>query len=483
MSSIPHFPLMIAGINKSQAKHTEVYSPYNDQLIGTVDQADHADVDQALTTAHALFRDRSQWLSTVERINILEKAVAMMKDQADTLAAGAAEEGGKPLLDSKVEMVRCIDSIRACIDGLRNDAPHTIPMGINPASQHRLTMMRKEPIGVVVAVSAFNHPLNLIAHQVGPAIASGCPVIVKPAENTPLSCFRLVEIFHRAGLPAEWCQALLTENHDVAEKLATDSRVGFLSFIGSAKVGWYLRSKLAPGARCALEHGGVAPVVVAEDADIDKAVPGLAKGSFYHAGQVCVSVQRIYAERSIARELAEKLAAAAEKMVVGDPLSDKTEVGPIIRKGELNRIASWVQEAVDKGAEMLCGGQTLPHNSYAPTVLFDPPANAKVTQEEIFGPVVCIYPVDSVDQGIVKANSLEFAFQAAIYSQNIDTAMAAADRLDASAVMINEQTAFRVDWMPFAGLKHSGLGTGGIPYSMEDMQVEKMIVVTSKGIS
>ena len=483
MSSIPHFPLMIAGINKSQAKHAEVYSPYNDQLIGTVDQADHNDVDLALTTAHALFRDRSQWLSTVERINILEKAVAMMKDQADTLAAGAAEEGGKPLLDSKVEMVRCIDSIRACIDGLRNDAPHTIPMGINPASQHRLTMMRKEPIGVVVAVSAFNHPLNLIAHQVGPAIATGCPVIVKPAENTPLSCFRLVEIFHRAGLPAEWCQALLTENHDVAEKLATDSRVGFLSFIGSAKVGWYLRSKLAPGARCALEHGGVAPVVVAEDADIDKAVPGLAKGSFYHAGQVCVSVQRIYAERSIARELADKLAATAEKMVVGDPLSDKTEVGPIIRKGELNRIASWVQEAVDKGAELLCGGQTLPHNSYAPTVLFDPPANAKVTQEEIFGPVVCIYPVDSVDQGIVKANSLEFAFQAAIYSQNIDTAMAAADRLDASAVMINEQTAFRVDWMPFAGLKHSGLGTGGIPYSMEDMQVEKMIVVTSKGIS
>lgn len=482
MSSIPHFPLMIAGVNKSQAKHAEVYSPYNDQLIGTVDQADQADVDQALATAYGLFRDRSQWLSTVERITILEKAVAMMKDQADTLAAGAAEEGGKPVIDSKVEMVRCIDSIRACIDGLRNDAPQTIPMGINPASQHRLTMMRKEPIGVVVAVSAFNHPLNLIAHQVGPAIATGCPVIVKPAENTPLSCFRLVEIFHRAGLPAAWCQALLTENHDVAEKLATDPRVGFLSFIGSAKVGWYLRSKLAPGARCALEHGGVAPVVVAEDADIDKAVPGLAKGSFYHAGQVCVSVQRVYAERSIARELADKLAGAAQNMVVGDPLSDKTEIGPIIRKGELNRIASWVQEAVDKGAELLCGGHTLPHNSYAATVLYDPPENARVTREEIFGPVVCIYPVDNLDEAIDKANGLEFAFQAAVYSQNIDTAMTAADRLDASAVMINEQTAFRVDWMPFAGLKHAGLGTGGIPYTMHDMQIEKMIVVTSKGI-
>lgn len=482
MSNIPHFPLMIAGLSKPEASRAEVYNPYDDQLIGTVDKAGKADIEIALKTAHALYRDRSKWLSTVERIAILEKAVAMMKDQADTLAAGAAEEGGKPLNDSNVEMTRCIDSIRACIDALRNDAPHTIPMGINPASQHRLTMMRKEPIGVVVAISAFNHPLNLIAHQVGPAIATGCPVIVKPAENTPLSCYRLVEIFHRAGLPAGWCQALLTEDHHVAEQLATDPRVAFLSFIGSAKVGWHLRSQLAAGTRCALEHGGVAPVVVAEDADIDAAIPGLAKGSFYHAGQVCVSVQRIYAHRSIARELADKLARAAEEMTVGDPLSEDTDVGPIIRKGELTRVASWVQEAVDKGAELLCGGQTLPYNSYAPTVLFEPPATAKVTCEEVFGPVVCVYPVEDLDEAVEKANSLPFAFQASVYSRTIDNAMQVADRLDASAVMINEHTAFRVDWMPFAGLKHSGHGTGGIPYTMDDMQVEKMIVLTSKGI-
>jgi acyl-CoA reductase-like NAD-dependent aldehyde dehydrogenase len=483
MSTIPHFPLMIAGLSKLQAPRAEVYSPYDDSLIGTLDKANSADVDMALTTAETVFKNRSKWLSVVERIAILEKAVAMMKEQADMLAAGAAEEGGKPLIDSKVEMARCIDSIRACIDGLRNEAPHTIPMGINPASQHRLTTIRKEPIGVVVAVSAFNHPLNLIAHQVGPAIATGCPVIVKPAENTPLSCFRLVEIFHKAGLPIEWCQALLTEDHHVAEQLATDPRVAFLSFIGSAKVGWYLRSKLPAGARCALEHGGVAPVIVSEQADIDAAIPGLAKGSFYHAGQVCVSVQRIYAHSSIARELADKLSAAAEKMVVGDPLSDDTEVGPIIRKGELTRISSWVQEAVDMGTELICGGQSLPYNCYSPTVLFNPPAQAKVSVSEIFGPVVCIYPFDDLDEAIQQANALEFAFQSSVYSQNIDEAFYVADRLDASAVMINEHTAFRVDWMPFAGLKHSGLGTGGIPYTMEDMQVEKMVVITSKGIS
>ncbi|MCX4187504.1 aldehyde dehydrogenase family protein [Methylophaga sp. OBS4] len=483
MNAIPHFPVMIAGLSKTQAATAEVYSPYDDRLIATVDKANADDVNHALATAQALFHNRNKWLSVVERIAILERAVIMMKDQADLLAAGAAEEGGKPLPDSNVEMARCIDSIRICIDVLRNDAPHTIPMGINPASQHHLTTVRKEPIGVVVAISAFNHPLNLIAHQVGPAIASGCPVIVKPAENTPLSCFRLIEIFYKAGLPAEWCQALLTENHHIAEQLATDPRVAFLSFIGSAKVGWYLRSKLAPGARCALEHGGVAPVIVAADADIDAAIPGLAKGSFYHAGQVCVSVQRIYAHNSIARELAEKLAAAAEKMVVGDPLSAKTEVGPIIRKGELTRVASWVQEAVDMGSELLCGGQSLPFNCYSPTVLFNPPAQAKVSTAEIFGPVVCVYPFKDIDQAISAANSLEFAFQSSVYSQNIDTAMYVSEQLAASAVMINEHTAFRVDWMPFAGLKHSGLGTGGIPYTMGDMQIEKMIVIKSKGIS
>ena len=174
-------------------------------------------------------------------------------------------------------------------------------------------------------------------------------MIVKPAENTPLSCFRLVKLFHQAGLPPEWCQVLLPQNHTIAEALVTDPRVAFFSFIGSAKVGWYLRSKLAAGTRCALEHGGVAPVVMTEDADIESAIPSLAKGGFYHAGQVCVSVQRLFVHQSVAREVADKLAVAAQNMVVGDPLSDKTEVGPLIREGEVERVASWVQEAVDAG--------------------------------------------------------------------------------------------------------------------------------------
>ena len=370
MNAPQHFPLMIAGLTKKSAHQVEVTSPFDGQIIATVETADADDVNQVLKNASDLFADRANWLPAPKRIAILQRAISSMESQAEELTKGAAHEGGKPLLDSRVEMNRCIDSFRICIDSLRNDTCKPVAMGTNPASQHRFTIMTKEPIGVVVAVSAFNHPLNLIAHQIGPAIAAGCPVIIKPAEDTPLSCFRLVEILHKAGLPEKWCQVILPQNHQLAEALVTDQRVAFFSFIGSGKVGWHLRSKLAPGTRCALEHGGVAPVIMAADANLDKAIPALAKGGFYHAGQVCVSVQRVYAHESIARDVANKLAAAGKEMIVGDPLSKQTEVGPLIRANEVERVASWVQEAVDAGAELLCGGLALPKNCYTPTVLY-----------------------------------------------------------------------------------------------------------------
>ncbi|MCP4701427.1 MAG: aldehyde dehydrogenase family protein, partial [Gammaproteobacteria bacterium] len=288
-------------------------------------------VEKALSTANGLFKDRDKWLPEQERIAVLEKTAEIMKSKADDLALEAAREGGKPLIDSKVEVARAIDSVKLCIETLRTQSGTETPMNLNPASANRLAFTRLEPIGTVVAVSAFNHPLNLIAHQIGPAVAAGCPVIVKPAEDTPISCFRFVQILREAGLPDEWCQALVVKDLAVAEKLVTDKRVAFFSFIGSGKVGWMLRSKLAPGTRCALEHGGAAPVIFAEDADINYAVPLLAKGGFYHAGQVCVSVQRVFAYESVARTLAERLAEAGKRMKVGDPTMPDTDVGPLIR--------------------------------------------------------------------------------------------------------------------------------------------------------
>ena len=334
----------------------------------------------------------------------------------------------------------------------------------------------------MVAVSAFNHPFNLIIHQVAPAVAAGCPVIVKPADVTPLSCLKIVELFAEAGLPSEWCQVVMPENLDLATKLVTDERVGFFSFIGSARVGWMLRSLLSPGTRCALEHGGAAPVIVAADADFDDMMPLLAKGGFYHAGQVCVSVQRVFADNAIARDVADNLGTQAKAMKVGDPRLADTEVGPLIRHGEADRVETWVKEAVDAGAELVSGGNRLSESCYEPTVLYNPPAEAKVSQMEIFGPVVCIYPTETMEEGVKRANALPFAFQSSVFTTNIDTAMKAYRGLDASAVMVNDHTAFRVDWMPFAGLRQSGHGVGGIAHTVEDMQIDKMMVIRSKSL-
>ena len=454
----------------------EVRAPFNGALIATLDTAGGQEVEQALATAYALFRNRDAWLAPARRIEILRTAARLMEERAESLALEAAREGGKPLLDSRVEVARAIDGVLHCAEMLRSEAGHVVPMNINAASARRVAFTLREPIGVVVAVSAFNHPLNLIVHQVGPALAAGCPSIVKPAGDTPLSCLRFVEILHEAGLPPEWCRALVIDDNAIATRLVADRRVGFFSFIGSGRVGWMLRSKLAPGTRCALEHGGAAPALVAADADLDAAVPKLVKGGFYHAGQVCVSVQRIFAHRSIAENLAHRIAEQASALRVGDPTSDQTEVGPLIRHQEVQRVHDWVREAVDGGATLLCGGKPLSDSCYEPTVLLEPPAGSKLSTEEVFGPVVCVYAYDELDEAIGRANALPVAFQAAVFTRDHATAMRAFDRLDASAVMVNDHTAFRVDWMPFAGLRESGLGVGGIPYTFRDMQIDKMFV-------
>ncbi len=463
------FPLMVPGATPD-GELMEVHAPWDGSLIATVERGGPAVAEKALDTAYRLFRDRDVWLSPDRRIEILRRTAALMQGRREELAMEAAREGGKPLIDSLVEVDRAVDGVHECVEFLRTQHGDEMPMGLNAASTNRLAFTRHEPIGVVVAFSAFNHPLNLIVHQVGPAVATGCPCIVKPAEATPLSAMRFVGILREAGLPEEWCQGLVTTDLDVAGSLATDSRVGFFSFIGSARVGWMLRSKLAPGTRCALEHGGAAPVLVAEDADLDYALPLISKGGFYHAGQVCVSVQRVFAHRNIARDLAGRLAEAAAALNVGDPTLLETEVGPLIRPAEVERVGEWVREAVDQGGELLTGGKAISDTCYAPTVLYDPPGDVRVSTSEIFGPVVCVYPYDDIEDAIARSNSLPYAFQASVFTRDIDTALRASRRLDASAVMVNDHPAFRVDWMPFAGLRESGIGVGGIPYTMEDMR-------------
>lgn len=460
----------------------EVTSPFDGKPVATIETIDESGAERALQVAARLYGDRNAWLPAHERVAILERTVELMRDRFDALARLAVLEGGKPLTDTRIELERAIDGVKNCVECIRSKQGSEIPMQLNVASANRVAFTRREPSGVVVAVSAFNHPLNLIVHQVGPAVASGCPVIVKPAEETPAVCFEFVSLLREAGLPDGWCQAVAVSDLSVAEKLVTDSRVAFFSFIGSANVGWMLRSKLAPGTRCALEHGGAAPVIAAQDADLDDTLPLLTKGGFYHAGQVCVSVQRVFAHRAVFAEVSQRLVALAGNLRVGDPLDEETDVGPLIRHHEVERVSAWIDEAVDGGAQLLEGGKKLSPSLYAPTVLANPPEQAAVSQKEIFGPVICLYEYDEIDDAIRRANALPFAFHAAVMSRDIDTAMYAYKHLAASAVMVNDHTAFRVDWMPFAGLRQSGYGVGGIPHTYREMQFEKMLLLRSKSL-
>lgn len=462
--------------SNTQPDMLDVTSPFDGALVGSAPIHHAADAEKILQTALALYKDRDGWLEHHDRIDILKRLASLVENEAQDFALLIAKEGGKPLTDARIEVARAIDGIHLAIKELSHVMRgEEIPMGHTAASAGRTAFTHYEPIGVVIAISAFNHPLNLIIHQVVPAIAVGCPVIVKPASSTPLNCMRFVELVHQAGLPEGWCQLCVCDRH-VAESLATDPRIAFLTFIGSSKVGWKLKSRLAPGVRCALEHGGVAPVIVDQSAHIDKVIPALLKGGFYHAGQVCVSVQRVYIHESIIESVAQRLVDGAKALSVGDATLEDTDIGPLIHPDEVERVDRWVKEAVEGGATLLTGGKKLSDTTYAPTILLNPTDEATISTQEVFGPVICLYSYSERLNAIERANSLDFAFQAAIFTQDLSVAHDTIKRLDASAVMVNDHTAFRVDWMPFAGRRHSGYGIGGIGYTMHDMIQFKMAV-------
>jgi acyl-CoA reductase-like NAD-dependent aldehyde dehydrogenase len=458
----------------------EVRAPYDGALLEKVPVTSASEVEHALAKAYALFRNRKSWVPKIERIAILRRAAGIARSRRDALALQVASESGKPLKDAYIEVDRGIDGIELSVETLRHEGGHVIPMDINATSAGRVAFTQMEPIGVVLAISAFNHPFNLVIHQVAPSVAAGAPVIVKPSPKTPLSCRAVFDLFREAGMPEGWIQIVLPTDLDVVSRLVADSRIAFLTFIGSAAVGWKLRSNLAPGARCALEHGGVAPVIVAADADLSQAVPRLGRAGFWHAGQACVSVQRVFCDKAIIDEVVQGLSGVGQAMKIGDPTKPDTDVGPLITHAEVKRVSDWVQAS---GARIATGGQQLGPSTYANTVLVNPAPMADVSRREVFGPVICVYGYSDIESALAQANDLPFAFQAAVFTRNIDTAMQCYRHLDGTAIMINEHPLFRVDWMPFAGARQSGHGIGGIQHTIRDMQTEKMMVWRSDALN
>ncbi len=462
-------------------KTLKVYSPYDGKEVGEVPYSSREEVVKAIDDAYDIFTDFSKRLPKHQIAEILNKTAHIIMKRKEELTNLAASEGGKPYIDSKVEIERAINGITFAVSYLGALEGKEVAMGHTVSSANRMAYTFKEPIGVVAAISAFNHPFNLAVHQVIPAIAVGCPVIIKPASSTPLSAFKLVEILEEAGLPKGYARAIMCDRND-AELLTTSPKTAFLTFIGSNDVGWSLNRKASEGTRVTLEHGGVAPVIVEPDADMDELLPALLKGGFYHAGQVCVSVQRVYVHESIAKDVADKLASMADKLKVGNQLDKDTEVGPLISHKEVDRVEEWVEEARQKGGQILCGGKRISESLYAPTVIFDTSDDAKVSQKEVFGPVVCVYSYKNIDEAIARANALSVSFQGAVFTKNIDTSLKVVKQLNGTAVMVNDHTAFRVDWMPFGGAKTSGLGLGGINYSMDEMCNEKLMVIKSPSV-
>ena len=311
----------------------EVKSPWNNETVGTVKTHNSSEIESIVQEVCGISIHKGQDFPPKERINVLKSFIKIIQENTQSLAELATSEGGKPITDSIIEIKRGAEGVESCIEVLKSESGSVIPMNINEASSNRIAFTQKEPIGVVLAISAFNHPFNLIIHQVIPAIAVGCPVIVKPAEDTPLSCLKIVEMLYEAGLPKNRCHFVMPENLELATKLVSDERIDFFSFIGSSKVGWFLRSKLAPGTRCSLEHGGMAPTFITKNSDLDLCAKSIARGGFYHAGQVCVSVQRIYLSKTISEvSCAESIAAESSAAIASEQaLSSRLRVASRMR--------------------------------------------------------------------------------------------------------------------------------------------------------
>ena len=460
----------------------EIRSPYDDQIVGEVSSTRAEEANAMLERAARLARDRRHRPSKQKRIALLENAAAIIKTRSDEIVRTAVLEGGKPITDVKAELAMGAAAIRDAVAELHTDDGRAIPMGLTPSSEGRLAFTTREPIGAVLAISAFNHVFANIMFQVVPALAAGCPIVIKPASKTPLTCLAILAAFKEAGVEEGQLQVALCNGETVA-KLAADERAAFVHFIGSAAVGWKLRANLAPGSTCSLEHGGAAPVIVDEAARVDEVVPLLVRGGFYHAGQVCVSVQRVFAHTAIYDRLVAGLKAKAAEVIVGDPLEPATQMGPLIGESQANRIESLVAEARQAGAELLIGGERLGKTMYAPTILLNPPRDAKVSAEEVFGPIICVYRCKDIDDAIERANEVPFAFNASVMSQDIDACLHAASRLSATTVLVNDQTAFRTTGMPFAVRRRSGLGIGGVIETIRSMAPEKLIVLKSAALA
>ena len=464
--------LLIGGEWIETGEWIEVLSPYDGALVGRVPKAGAGETGAALDAAEeAMLKP----IPAHERAAILDRIAALLSERADDAARTISSEAGKPLKAARVEASRAVSTFTMAAVEARKLAGNVVPMDASPAGAGKLAFTLRQPIGIVGAISPFNFPLNLVAHKVAPALAAGCAVVLKPASQTPLSALFLAELETEAGLPAGWLNVVCGPAGEIGDVLVEDERVKLITFTGSVPIGWKLRER-APRKRVNLELGNATPVIVAADADLDDAAERLAANAFSFAGQSCISVQRIYVERSSYDDFLGRFLPRVEALVVGDPADDETDVGPLISASDRDRILAWIEEAKSRGGKVLTGGE-LDGELLLPTVIADAPPDAKVSCEEVFGPLCTVTPFDTLNEAIALANSTRFGLQAGIFIRDVKDALRAARTLEFGGVTVNEAPTFRADQMPYGGIKDSGNTREGPAYAVREMTEERLVVL------
>ena len=462
--------LFLAGEWVETGEWDDVRSPYSGDVVGRVARgtADHARA--AVDAAVQALRNP---LPEHERAAILDRVATALRERQEELARLVSAEAGKPIKAARGEASRAVQTYIAAADAARTLTGETVPMDASPAGEGKLAFTLRVPVGVVGAISPFNFPLNLVAHKLAPALAAGCPVVLKPAPATPLTALLLAEISAEAGLPAGWLSVVCGPAQEIGDVLVEDERVKALTFTGSGPVGWSLRARAARK-RVALELGNSTPMIVAADADLERAAAAASTYAFAYSGQACISLQRVYVHREVYDEFVRLLLPKVEALVVGDPADERTDVGPVIDERSRDRILDWIQRS---RGEVLTGGTLTDDGLIRPTVVASPADDSELSCAEAFGPVCTVQPYDDVDDALRRANATPYGLHAGIFTRDLSLALRAARELDFAGVVVNDAPSIRVDHMPYGGIKASGNTREGPRYAVRELTEERLVVI------
>ncbi|MGC8785611.1 MAG: aldehyde dehydrogenase family protein [Armatimonadota bacterium] len=466
------FGLWLDGRWHETDRWIEVRSPYDGSLVGMVSAGNAEVVQQAVEAAQ---RAMAHPLPAYQRAEILARAAHLVEQRREHFARTIALEAGKPIKTARIEVARAVSTLTFASIEARTLTGDVVPMGGAAAGAGKFAFTVREPIGVVGAITPFNIPLNLVCHKVAPAIAAGCAVVLKPASATPITALNLAEVFMEADLPRGWLNVIPGSGGEVGNALVEHPDIPLISFTGSAEVGWGIQAR-APHKKVLLELGNSSPLIVFEDADLEAAAQAEATHGFSHAGQSCISVQRVLVQEMVAAQFEQMVVEKVAQLVVGDPLDEKTQVGPLITTADRDRVKAWIDEAVSAGARLLVGGE-VEGTLLQPTVLADVTPEMKVFYREVFGPVVGMACFKSLDEAADLANATEYGLQAGVFTASIHTAFEMAKRLRFGGVLINEAPTYRTDQMPYGGVKASGNTREGPHYAVREMTVEKLVIL------